>query len=85
MRNWSPTSPQRGRRNGAFDEQRTRLIVDSLKDCAIYALDRRAHRKLEPGAALLTGYSEAEALGAIFAALSVRARRSRAAARRRRA
>ncbi len=51
-------------------EQRTRLIVDALKDCAIYMLDPEGRiASWNRGAAGLTGFSEAEALGRHFSLL----------------
>ena len=51
-------------------EQRTRLIISAINDCAIYMLDLEGRiATWNPGAAKLTGYSADEALGAHFSLL----------------
>jgi two-component system, NarL family, sensor histidine kinase UhpB len=48
-------------------EQRTRLIIDAIKDCAIYMLDAEGRiASWNPGAEALNGYTAQEALGLHF-------------------
>jgi two-component system sensor histidine kinase UhpB len=51
-------------------EQRTRLIIDAIKDCAIYMLDAQGRiASWNPGAEALNGYTAEEALGRHFSIL----------------
>jgi two-component system, NarL family, sensor histidine kinase UhpB len=51
-------------------EQRTRLIIDAIKDCAIYMLDPQGRiASWNPGAEALNGYTRQEVLGNHFTAL----------------
>jgi two-component system sensor histidine kinase UhpB len=51
-------------------EQRTRLIIDSIKDCAIYMLDPEGCiASWNPGAEALNGYTAHEAIGTHFSIL----------------
>ncbi len=51
-------------------ERRTRLIVNAIKDCAIFMLEPDGRvASWNPGAAALTGYAESEALGRHYAML----------------
>jgi PAS domain S-box-containing protein len=51
-------------------EQRTRLIVDAIKDCAIYMLDPEGRvGTWNPGAEALNGYSREEIIGRHFSIL----------------
>lgn len=51
-------------------EQRTRVIISAIKDCAIYMLDLEGRiATWNPGAAKLTGYSADEAIGSHFSIL----------------
>jgi two-component system, NarL family, sensor histidine kinase UhpB len=48
-------------------EQRTRLIIDAIKDCAIYMLDPQGRiASWNPGAEALNGYTTLEVLGRHF-------------------
>jgi two-component system, NarL family, sensor histidine kinase UhpB len=51
-------------------EQRTRLIIDAVKDCAIYMLDPEGRvASWNPGAEALNGYAREEILGKHFSIL----------------
>jgi two-component system cell cycle sensor histidine kinase/response regulator CckA len=51
-------------------EQRTRLIIDAIKDCAIYMLDPEGRiASWNPGAEALSGYAAQEVLGRHFSIL----------------
>lgn len=51
-------------------EQRTRLIIDAIKDCAIYMLDPEGRiASWNPGAEALNGYTVQEVLGRHFSIL----------------
>jgi PAS domain S-box-containing protein len=51
-------------------EQRTRLIIDAVKDCAIYMLDPQGRvASWNPGAEALNGYSREEIIGKHFSIL----------------
>jgi PAS domain S-box-containing protein len=51
-------------------EQRTRLIIDAIKDCAIYMLDPQGRiASWNPGAEALNGYTRAEIIGRHFSIL----------------
>jgi two-component system sensor histidine kinase UhpB len=51
-------------------ERRTRLIVNAIKDCAIFMLEPDGRiASWNPGAGALTGYAESEALGRGYAML----------------
>ena len=62
----------RNRAEGALRdaERRTRLIVNAIKDCAIFMLEPDGRiASWNPGAAALTGYTEADAMGRHYAML----------------
>jgi two-component system, NarL family, sensor histidine kinase UhpB len=51
-------------------EQRTRLIIDAIKDCAIYMLDPQGRvASWNPGAEALNGYTREEIIGRHFSVL----------------
>ena len=51
-------------------EQRTRLIIDAIKDCAIYMLDHEGRvASWNPGAEALNGYAAQEIIGRHFSIL----------------
>jgi PAS domain S-box-containing protein len=51
-------------------EQRTRLIIDAIKDCAIYMLDPQGRvASWNPGAEALNGYTRQEIIGKHFSVL----------------
>src|SRR6185295_2279386 len=51
-------------------ERRTRLIIDAIKDCAIYMLDPEGRiASWNPGAEALSGYAAQEVLGRHFSIL----------------